>query len=214
MNKQLMKKQIALYSLFLLSFILLTSFGAAPTGYKAGDTAADFTLKNVTGKMVSLADYKTAKGFIVVFTCNHCPFAKMYEDRVIALDQQFAKSGYPVIAISSNDVAIEPDDSYANMVTRAKAKHYSFPYLYDESQQTAHTFGATNTPHVYVLAKDGNNLVVKYVGAIDNSAQDESLATQHYVADAVTSLLAGQPVAVAQTKAIGCGIKWKANTSN
>src|ERR1700683_2264957 len=109
------------------ALVALASFTG--TGYKVGDKAADFKLKNVDGKMVSMADYKDAKGFIVVFTCNHCPFAKAYEDRVIALNAKYASKGYPVIAINPNDPSQVEEDSYANMQARAKAKNYAFPYL-------------------------------------------------------------------------------------
>ena len=187
----------------------MSSFKLSTTGYKVGDKATDFKLKNIDGKMVSLADIKSAKGYIVVFTCNHCPFAKMYEDRVIALNTEFASKGYPVVAINPNDPTNQTDDSYDNMVSRAKEKSYAFPYLVDENQAVAKSYGATNTPHVFVLQKQGSDLVVKYVGAIDDNAQDASKATKHYVADAVNALLSGKSVPVDQTKAIGCGIKWK-----
>ncbi len=178
-------------------------------GYAVGDKVSDFKLKNVDGKMVSLSDYKDAKGFIVVFTCNHCPFAKAYESRIMKLNEKYAKLGYPVMAINPNDKDIAPDDSYDEMVSRAKSKGYKFPYLYDESQQTAMAYGASRTPHIYVLQKQGTDLMVKYIGAIDDNADDENAAKQHYVEDAVNSLIAGKDVPVNFTKAIGCTIKWR-----
>ncbi len=197
-----------LRSAFVLA-IAVACFGFAPvSGYHVGDVVTPFSLKNVDGTMYATSAQST-KGFIVVFTCNHCPFAKMYEDRIIALDKEFAAKGFPVIAINPNDVSQVPDDSFDNMMKRAKEKHYSFPYLYDETQDVVKAFGATNTPHVFVLARENNKLVVKYIGAIDNNAQDASQATVHYVADAVNALLAGKPVAVSATKAIGCSIKMK-----
>ncbi len=204
----LMKKYL-LASAFLLVATLVMSFTPAPTGYKAGDLAADFHLKNVDGKMVSPMDNKKAKGYIVVFTCNHCPFSKKYESRILGLDKWFAPKGYPVIAINPNDPATVPDDSYANMVKLAKSHQYTFPYLIDADQSIAHAYGATNTPHVYVVEKEAGKLVVKYVGAIDDNADDEKAATKHYVRDAVNDLLEGKPVGTQQTKAIGCTIKWK-----
>jgi peroxiredoxin len=179
------------------------------TQYKVGDVARDFSLKNVDGKMISLAGYKDAKGFIVVFTCNHCPVAKLYESRIMALDQQFAAKGYPVIAINPTDPSIYPDDTYQKMVSYAKERNYSFPYLDDATQEITRTYGATNTPHVFVLNRENGKLIVRYVGAIDDNAEDASQAKTHYVADAVNALLAGKPVAVTKTKAIGCGIKMK-----
>jgi peroxiredoxin len=207
-----MKHFVILASLLLAVTLGIQSFtpiGVGPVGYKAGDVARDFNLKNVDGKMVSLANFKEAKGFIVVFTCNHCPVAKLYESRVQALDQQFAANGYPVIAINPTDPTIYPDDTYEKMVSYAKERNYSFPYLDDASQKITREFGATNTPHVFVLNKENGKLIVRYVGAIDDNADDASQATKHYVADAVNSLLAGKVVATPKTKAIGCGIKMK-----
>ncbi len=205
-----MKHYLILASLLLAVTLGIQSFtplGIGPSGYKVGDVARDFNLKNVDGKMVSLANFKDAKGFIVVFTCNHCPVAKMYETRIAALDQQFTKQGYPVIAINPTDPAQYSDDTYDKMVSYAKERNYSFPYLADESQEITRVYGATNTPHVFVLNKENGKLIVRYVGAIDDNADDATQATKHYVVDAVNSLLAGQPVAISKTKAVGCGIR-------
>lgn len=193
-------------SLIVLAFIL---FSFSPTGYKIGDVVKDFSLKNVDGKMVSLGNYKDAKGFIVVFTCNHCPFAKAYESRIMALDGKYASKGYPVIAINPNDPKMVEDDSFDNMVARAKEKNYSFPYIFDETQDIAHAFGATRTPHVFIVKKDNGKNILKYIGAIDNNSEDAKSATQHFVEDAVDALLSGKPVPTTETKAIGCTIKWK-----
>jgi glutathione peroxidase-family protein len=190
------------------AFFLLSSF-RPDGGYQVGDKAADFNLKNVDGKMVSLANYKDAKGFIVVFTCNHCPFAKKYESRIMALNKKYSLKGYPVVAIQPNDPAEVPDDSYQNMQARAKEKNYDFPYVLDETQATAHAFGATKTPHVFVLQKVKGDLVVKYIGAIDDNSDDETAVKQKYVESAVDALLNGKEVSTTNTKAIGCTIKWK-----
>ncbi|MGL1888525.1 MAG: thioredoxin family protein [Reichenbachiella sp.] len=178
-------------------------------GYKIGDTAANFNLKNIDGKMVSMTDMKTAKGFIVVFTCNTCPYSKMYEQRIDELNKMYSDKGYPVIAINSNDQSVKPGDSYDEMVKLANDKNYSFPYLYDESQEVAQAYGATRTPHVYILQKKKNSLEVAYIGAIDNNAKDGKLADTKYVEDAVNSLLDNKTVENNFTKAIGCSIKWK-----
>lgn len=198
-----MKKMTVLFA----AFVLLTAF--APAGYQVGTMANDFKLKNVDGKMVSLADYKDAKGFIVVFTCNHCPFSKKYENRINALNKKYANSGYPVIAINSNDATQHPEDSYQGMRERAREKQFSFPYLHDETQEIATAFGAAKTPHVYILQKEGNDLRVKYIGAIDDNSDSEKEVKEKYVENAVDALLSGKPVAVTETKAIGCTIKWK-----
>lgn len=172
-------------------------------GYEVGDKATDFTLKNVDGKMVSLADYKEAKGFIVIFDCNTCPYSKAYNQRIIDLNEKYAAKGFPVITINANEGS---GDSYDEMVRIANKKKYKFPYLYDESQEIAKTYGATNTPHVFVL---NQQLKVSYIGAIDDNARNAASATKKYVEDAVDALLAGKPVPVTKTKAMGCGIKWK-----
>jgi peroxiredoxin len=190
----------------LLLFISTAGFSA---GYKVGDEAKDFSLKNIDGKMLSLKDLDKAKGFIVVFTCNHCPFSKAYEDRIIGLDKKYAGKGYPVVAINPNDPNREPEDSYENMQVRAKEKGFTFPYLMDQTQDIATTYGAARTPHVFVLQKEKGKLLVKYIGAIDDNSDDASAVTKHYAEDAVDALLAGKTVATPETKAIGCGIKWK-----
>lgn len=192
---------------FMAALFATTAF--APAGYNVGDKAIDFKLKNVDGKMVSLADYKDAKGFIVVFTCNHCPFAKAYEDRIIALDNKYRSKGYPVVAINPNDPTAVAEDDYATMQQRAKAKNYPFPYLVDGTQDIAKTYGATRTPHVFVLQKSGSDYIVKYIGAIDDNSDDAKAVKEKYVEEAVDALLAGKPVTTSNTKAIGCGIKWK-----
>ncbi len=189
----------------LVTAVAFTSEG----GYKVGDKAADFKLKNVDAKVVSMADYKDAKGIIVVFTCNHCPFAVKYESRIMDLDKKYKSKGYPVIAISPNDPTIVPDDSYENMQKLAKDKKYSFPYLIDETQETAKAYGATKTPHVYILQKEKDAYVVKYIGAIDDNADDAAAVKEKYVENAIANLLTGKPVTPETTKAIGCGIKWK-----
>jgi peroxiredoxin len=180
---------------------------AAPMkqGYDIGDTVADFKLKNVDGKKVALADFKSAKGFIVIFDCNTCPVSKAYNERIIALHKKYASQGFPVLAINPNDPEVSAGDSFEKMVDYAKKKGYEFPYLVDETQEVAKAFGATNTPHVFVLTKE---LKVAYIGSIDNS-RDESKITKKFVEEAVDALLKGQEVPTPKTKALGCTIKWK-----
>lgn len=182
-----------------------TAFTADQKGYEVGDLATDFSLKNVNGEMVSLSDYKDAKGYIVVFTCNTCPYSVAYEDRIIALQAKYAKQDFPLIAINPNDDKKSPKDSFADMKVRAKEKLFNFPYVYDETQEITKAYGATNTPHVYVLDADRT---VRYIGAIDNNTKSAEAADKKYVEDAVDALLAGDEVPVKKTKAIGCTIKW------
>lgn len=183
----------------------------AGEGYKVGDKAADFKLKNVDGKLISLANFPKAKGFVVVFTCNTCPYAKAYQDRFIALDKEYKAKGFPVIAINANDPAIEPGDSYEAMVARSSEKGYTFPYLFDEKHEVFRTYGATKTPHVFVLEKNGTGeLIVRYIGAVDDNYQDASAVKQTYLANAIEALLNNKEPEPNSTKAIGCSVKQKA----
>ncbi|SEH35425.1 thioredoxin family protein [Chryseobacterium culicis] len=181
----------------------------AAKGYEVGDEAADFKLKNIDGKMVSLSDFKSAKGFIVVFTCNHCPYAKKYEDRIIELDKKYKSKGYPVIAINPNDPDVQPEDGYQQMIERAKQKGFTFPYLVDEGQKIYPLYGATKTPHVFVLKKESGKNIVKYIGAIDNNYDNPNDVSEHYAQDAVNALIKEEPVKMTKTVAIGCTIKIK-----
>ncbi|WP_405575686.1 thioredoxin family protein [Winogradskyella sp. Asnod2-B02-A] len=176
-------------------------------GYKIGDIATDFNLENIDGKMVSLANYKKAKGFIVVFTCNTCPYAVAYEDRIEALNQKYVDKGYPVIAIMPNNTDVKPGDNMEAMRERAKTKDFSFPYLMDKDQQIYPQYGATKTPHIYLLQKTDKGNEVKYIGAIDDNYQDAESVKVKYVEDAVDALLEGKTIKVTETKAIGCSIK-------
>ncbi|MFC6997126.1 thioredoxin family protein [Rufibacter roseus] len=203
------------YLLFFLGVIALLSsaFVANDKGYEVGDTAADFKLKNVNGQMVSLGSLKAAKGFIVTFTCNTCPYAKLYEDRLVQLHQKYAAKGYPVVAINPNDVDLSPGDSFQEMQKRAKQKKFPFAYLHDETQEIAKLYGATRTPHVYLLTRTpGNELKVAYIGAIDDNSGDPEKVQKKYVEAALDNLIAGQPVSQNSTKAIGCTIKWRGNS--
>jgi peroxiredoxin len=176
-------------------------------GYKIGDIAEDFKLMNVDGKMVSLSDYKDAKGYIVTFTCNTCPYAVGYEDRIIALNNKYAPLGYPVIAIMPNNPDVQPGDNMEKMKERAKSKGFTFPYLLDKGQTVYPKFGATKTPHVFILQKTSKGNVVKYIGAIDDNYQDASAVKTKYVENAINALMKGNEVPEKETKAIGCTIK-------
>ncbi|WP_029036197.1 thioredoxin family protein [Salinimicrobium xinjiangense] len=179
----------------------------ATTGYNIGDEATNFKLKNVDGKMVSLSDYPDAKGFIVIFTCNTCPFAVASEERIVALDREFKKKGYPVIAINPNNPKVQPDDTFELMQQKAEKAGFTFPYLYDESQTIYAKYGATKTPHVYVLQKQKGKNVVKYIGAIDDNVRNADAVKVRFAANAVNELLAGKEVSLKETKAIGCSVK-------
>jgi len=203
---------IALAALFAALALPITIVGGAdlPDGVRVGDLAPEFRLKNVDGSIVALSQtFANQKGAIVVFTCNHCPYSVKYEDRIIELHDTFGPQGYPVVAINPNDPIVQPEDSFEGMVERAKEKGFKFPYVFDESQKTALSYGARRTPHVFVLSKQKKGFVVEYIGAIDDNPNDQAAVSATYVANAVRALIAGQKVEPTFTKAIGCTIKWK-----
>jgi glutathione peroxidase-family protein len=179
-------------------------------GYNVGDRVADFKLKNTNDQWVSLYQYEPAsKGAIVVITCNHCPFSRRYEERLVTLDKKYAGQGFPVIAVNPSDPDTYEEDSFENMKIRAKEQGFTFPYLVDATQQVGRRFGAERTPTVFVLKREGDLLTVQYIGAIDNNAQDPAGVSKRYVEEALNNLLAGKPVVTNTTKSIGCAIKWK-----
>ncbi len=197
---------------FLLTILLgaLMAPFAMSQGYDIGDEATDFNLKNVDGTYVSLSDYSDKEGVIVIFTCNHCPYAQAYEQRIIDVDKKFASKGYPVVAINPNDPKLVPEDSFENMKKRARNKNYTFPYLLDKKQEVYKAYGATRTPHVFVLKNEKNKFTVRYIGTIDDNYKNPEKVTKTYLADAVNALLKDKDPNPEKTKAIGCTIKDKA----
>lgn len=193
----------------LLFALVITSANAQEKGYEPGSLVANFTLKNIDDKQVSLADYKSAKGYIIVFTCNTCPYAKAYEQRIIDLHAKYAAKGFPVIAINPNDPAASPGDSFAKMQERSKAKKYPFPYLSDPDQSVTKRFGATRTPHVYLVSRSNTGNKVEYIGAVDSDTEDNDSEKIKYVENAIQALLEKKSPATTVTKAVGCTIKWK-----
>jgi len=198
-----MKKTILTSVLALMAIMLVNA------GLKPGENAVGFSLKNVDGTSVSLSDYKDQKGVILVFTCNPCPFSKAYEQRIISLHHSYAKQGFPVVAINPNDVEISPDDTMDKMKTRVKEEDYPFPYLKDETQEVYEAYGATKTPHIFLLQNKGGEFKVAYIGAIDDNAMDAASVTNKYLENAIAALLSGGNPDPATTKAIGCTIKTK-----
>jgi len=200
--------------LTLLALVVVVSAFAANAvikkdrkGYEIGDEAGDFYLRNVDNAMISLKDFKEAKGFVIVFTCNTCPFSIANEDRLIAIDTKYKELGYPVIAINPNDPHIKPGDSFKAMQQRAMNKGFTFPYLLDDGQEVHPKYGATKTPHVYVLQRVKEKNIVKYIGAIDNSSRDAKAVTEKYLENALDEIVSGKEVSLKETKAIGCAIK-------
>ncbi len=199
-------KKLSLLVIVLAGISLFFFSAVQKNVYVVGDQAADFSLMNVDGKPVALADFKNAKGFIVVFTCNHCPFAQLYEQRVIDLSKKYAPKGFPLIAINPNSPVVVWEDSFEEMQKRAKAKKYPFPYLFDEDQKVYPKFGATRTPHVFVL---DSSLVVRYIGAIDDNPESQGDIKRNWVEDAVDALLRGEQPNPDFTRAVGCTVKKK-----
>ncbi|WP_343694486.1 thioredoxin family protein [Flavobacterium sp.] len=202
-----MKKIILLLMLAFSAFLSQAQSGAT---LKAGDTAPDFKLKNVDNKEVSFGSFPNAKGYIVVFTCNTCPYAVGYEQRIIDLDKKFRPQGYPVIAINPNDPEASTADTFNKMQDLAKEKSYPFPYLFDAGQKITDEYGAKRTPHVFIVSKSAKGNVVEYVGAIDNDPEGTKADKVKYAEDVIASLQRGQKPAITQTKEIGCTVKRKA----
>lgn len=176
---------------------------------KNNNDIVDFKLKNVDGNFVSLSDYPDAKCFIIVFTCNHCPFAKLYPPRLNDLNNKFKPLGVPLIAISSTDTMMYEEDTYPNMVIKANEEHFNFPYLFDEMQEVAKNFKAQKTPHAFVIWKENNQWIIKYNGAIDDNGMEPNKVTETYVSNAVNELLTSQTIKTSETKSIGCQIAFR-----
>lgn len=194
---------------YLSTVMIMASVLILHAGLKPGDTALEFSLINVDGTSISLSDYKSQDGLIVVFTCNPCPYAKAYEERIIGLHQKYADQGFPVLAINPNDEEISPDDTMEKMRQRAGEKNYPFPYLKDDTQVVYKGYGASKTPHVFLLERVNDAFKVAYIGSIDDNAMDASAVTENYLAEAIASVKSGQTPSPSTTKAIGCSIKTK-----
>lgn len=191
-------------------FALALFFAGAPFSgtYELGDAVSDFTLKSVNGESITLSKY-AEKGAILIFDCNTCPYSQAYRERIQALDVKYASKGYPVIAINPNDPQKSPGDTFEAMKKYAKEHGYEHAYVQDADQSVAKAFGATNTPHVFVVKKESGKFILSYIGAIDNNSRDANAADKKYLEEAVDALLAGKEPETAKTKAIGCTIKWK-----
>ena len=173
---------------------------------KIGDPAPDFRLPGVDGKDYSLQDFKDKEAVIVMFSCNHCPTVKAYEDRSIELQTDYKEKGVALIAINTNDDKKYPEDSFENMKARASEKGFNFPYLRDESQKVARAYGAERTPEVFVLDK---KRILCYHGRVDDNVHEPDKIRQRYLRDAIDALLGGRDVPLEETEPVGCTIKWK-----
>jgi peroxiredoxin len=173
---------------------------------KIGDPMPAFRLPGVDGNNHSNDDFADEKALIVIFSCNHCPYVKAYEDRMIEIQRDYADRGVQLIAICSNDAVNYPEDSFANMKRNADMKGYNFPYLRDETQDVARAFGAEKTPHLFVFGPDRT---LAYEGRIDDNHENPRAVKRRYLREALDAILAGKPVPEPETFAIGCTIKWK-----
>lgn len=201
-----MKKISVTLSLLATAIFFMAAGLPLGPGYGIGDKVDDFNMQGVNDQWSTLSESMGEEGAIIVFTCNTCPFAKMYEDRLIELQTTYAGQGFPVIAINPNDPAVQAGDSFEKMKERASEKGFNFQYLFDEGQKVYPKFDATNTPQVFLVDKD---MTLRYKGAIDDNPQDASAVKVSYLADAISQLKAGNNPEPAITKAIGCGIKAK-----
>ena len=207
-----MKNKILLLTCFLLPLLygFMGKFpaGKAPAAALTGATVADFTLKNVDGNMLSLKDYPNAKGFIVIFTCIHCPFAKLYSKRFSEMNTKYSALGVPLIAINSMDTLVYEDETFERMAKKAATDKFNFPYLHDPLQVVGKAFGATYTPQAFVLWKENGAWVIKYSGGIDDNGEHPAKATS-FVAAAVGELLQNKPVSEPETQSPGCRIYYR-----
>ncbi|MBS2211802.1 thioredoxin family protein [Carboxylicivirga mesophila] len=170
---------------------------------QVGDVAPAFKLLNTDYTEVALDDYKAQEGVILIFTCNHCPYAKFYEERIKQLHSAYKSQGFPVVAINPNDSVKYKEDGFSYMVD----KGYEFPYLLD-NEGIYKAYGATKTPHVFLLLKSGaDKFKVGYIGAIDDSPQDASEVQLKYLENAIKAVKNGTAINPTLTKAIGCSIK-------
>ena len=165
-----------------------------------------FALPGTDGATHGTEDFGRTRVFGVIFHCNHCPYAQAWEDRLIATQRDYADHDVRFVLINANDAAKYPTDDFEHMRSRAKEKGYPFPYLHDESQETARAYGATRTPEVFLFDRAG---VLRYHGAPDDNYEDPTAVQHHYLRDAIDAMLVGRTPATAQTKPVGCTIKWR-----
>lgn len=174
-------------------------------GLPLGSVAVDFDLKGVDGKKHSLKSFADSKALVVVFSCNHCPYVQAYEDRMVQLQKDYASKGVTLIAINSNDETAYPEDSYLNMIEKAKDRGFNFPYLRDETQEIARKYGAICTPHIFAFNQQRQ---LQYKGRIDDNRNPDLVKTRD-LRNALDAILAGHSPAVQETRPFGCSVKWK-----
>jgi peroxiredoxin len=177
-----------------------------PLGAKA--PMATTKMKGVDGKMVSIADATGKAGTLVIFTCNHCPFAKAWEQRIVDIGNGYSKKGVGVLLINANDPAKYAEDGFAEMQTRAKSRGLQVPYVVDETSAVARQFGASVTPEAFLFDKAGK---LVYHGAIDDNHKEPDKVQKRYLKDALDAVIAGKSPVIPESKSIGCGIKFRSS---
>ena len=199
-----------IFSFFVTTIVLLTlGFkNAEPNKSIIGKEINNFSLKNVDGKFISLNEYKNAKGFAIMFTCNHCPFAKLYSKRMNNLNKKYEALGVPLLAINSMDTLLYEEETFDEMKLKAQNSHFNFPYLFDETQTVGKQFNAEHTPQVFVIWKENNKWIVKYSGAFDDNGEHPEKA-KPFVANAIDDLLKNEPVKTPETPSFGCRIYYR-----
>ena len=187
--------------------LLVTALQALAVGAPVPAPAAAIKMKSaVDGKSVSIAEVRGKAGTLVIFTCDHCPFARGWERRIAELADAYSKKGIGVILINANDPAKYPEDDFAGMQARAKQLGLQVPYVVDDTSGVARALGASVTPEAFLFDKNGK---LAYHGAIDDNHRDPAAVKTHYLKDALDAVLEGHPAPVAETKGIGCGIKFR-----
>ena len=187
--------------------VLAMTLSALSVGAPVPDSAAATKMKSaLDGKSVSIADMRGKAGTLVVFTCNHCPFARGWEHRIADLANSYSKKGIGVILVNANDPAKYAEDDFKGMQARAKELGLQVPYVMDETSGVARAFGASVTPEAFLFDRNGK---LAYHGTIDDNHRDAAAAKNHYLKDALDAILEGHPAPVAETKGIGCGIKFR-----
>lgn len=173
---------------------------------ETGSRIISFSLKGIDGKTYSLQDFSSSKALVIVFMCNHCPYVKAVMNRLTGLSVKYLDKGVSFVGINSNDTVTYPEDSFENMKLFAGEYGMNFPYLFDQTQETARAYDAACTPDIYLYNAERR---LAYRGRIDDSWKDESAVTSRDLDKAIEMTLEGKPVDFQQVPSIGCSIKWK-----
>ena len=205
---QALRYSASVISILILS-LLISSFDKGEPKSTLGNTVSDFKLRNVDGKMISLSNYPKAKGFIIVFTSNHCPFAKLYPERMNKLNTKYKALGVPLLALCSMDTLVYEEDSFGKMVKKAHDEKFNYPYLCDNMQTAAKDFGAQKTPHAFIIWNEKGKWIIKYSGSIDDNGKEPDKVQNRYVENAVDALIKGKNVEIKETKSVGCKIYFR-----